>query len=122
MKQCNGKFSGNVDITSGSMNVSGTRTVNVNSGDETKIQNHVMGRSKLTGSEFTRLDLNKDGVITSQDYVLCKNILNGTRGKTFTDYVKINSSDAVKQVVVGTKNGSYENKTVINPGSIDTNI
>ena len=46
--------------------------------------------------------------------------MNGTRGKTFTDYVKINSSDAVKQVVVGTKNGSYENKTVINPGSIDT--
>ncbi|MBS5114121.1 MAG: phage tail protein [Erysipelotrichaceae bacterium] len=133
MEAVNGKFSGTINATSGTftgkitsstiigstIELTNNRTVTVYESDKDKIMNHVLGRSILTGSEFTRLDLNRDGIISSVDYVILKDILSGKFPKNFTDYVTINTSSPDKMITVGTKNGVYDTNVKIGTGKIE---
>lgn len=133
MEAVNGKFSGTINATSGTftgkitsstiigstIELTNNRAITVYESDKDKIMNHIMGTSILTGSEFTRLDVNRDGIIDSLDYAILIDLLNGKFPKNFTDYVTINTSSPDKMITVGTKNSIYDTNVKIGTGKIE---
>ena len=106
-------------ISGGSASYERTRTITVYSDDLQKIMNEVLYPGTMSASDKIRLDVDNSGYISSRDYVIVKNILDGTESKTWIDYVYINKDDPY--VIIGSKssiNKGNPRETIIRPGSI----
>lgn len=131
----NGYFKGNIEssnISGGNItavNINGAkikltrdRYVDVRSGDTDKIMNYILGRGSLTDEEKIRLDLNNDGEISSVDYVIAQNILNGSINNHFIDEILINYDKSEILCRTRHSNGQLSNQweTQIKDGGIVT--
>ena len=98
------------------------RKVTVYSSDLDIIKNEIMSPGSMNTTYRNRLDLDKNGRISSADYSIAKNILNGITSSSWMDYVYINKNDY--SVIVGTKtdDGKIVRETQINPGGILTGV
>lgn len=80
-----GTFTGTVNAKSGSiagftfdenvMTASITKTFNYTESDCIRIRNIILGTTTATSADYERLDINGDGRISSQDYVMIKNLI-----------------------------------------------
>lgn len=80
-----GTFTGTVNAKSGSiagftfdenvMTASITKTFNYTESDYIRIRNIILGTTTATSADYERLDINGDGRISSQDYVMIKNLI-----------------------------------------------
>lgn len=98
-----GKFSGEVEslkgkignweLTEAGLKSTYIRNIpNYTDTDRLRIKKHILGEITLSASEIDYLDLSWDGIITSMDYVLMGNLLNGKFAHTWAYTYTINPS------------------------------
>lgn len=111
-----------VNINGAQIKLTRDRYVDVRSGDTDKIMNYILGRGSLTDEEKIRLDLNNDGEISSIDYVIAQNILNGSINNHFIDEILINYNKSEILCRTRHSNGQLSNQweTQIKDGGIVT--
>lgn len=111
-----------VNINGAQIKLTRDRYVDVRSGDTDKIMNYILGRGSLTDEEKIRLDLNNDGEISSVDYVIAQNILNGSVNNHFIDEILINYDKSEILCRTRHSNGQLSNQweTQIKDGGIVT--
>ena len=111
-----------VNINGAQIKLTRDRYVDVRSGDTDKIMNYILGRGSLTDEEKIRLDLNNDGEISSVDYVISQNILNGSINNHFIDEILINYDKSEILCRTRHSNGQLSNQweTQIKDGGIVT--
>lgn len=111
-----------VNINGAQIKLTRDRYVDVRSGDTDKIMNYILGRGSLTDEEKIRLDLNNDGEISSVDYVIAQNILNGSINNHFIDEILINYDKSEILCRTRHSNGQLSNQweTQIKDGGIVT--
>ena len=111
-----------VNINGAQIKLTRDRYVDARSGDTDKIMNYILGRGSLTDEEKIRLDFNNDGEISSVDYVIAQNILNGSVNNHFIDEIFINYDKS--EIVCKTRhsNGQLSNQweTQVKDGGIVT--
>ena len=113
----NGTFKGTINgsnINGSSFVVAKQRTLDVRSGDDTKIQNIILGRYTPTSEEKTRLDFNQNGKIDTIDYLIAGRVLAGNISRTWVDEIKINTDGGTPKITVSTKpiSGNFQNLEV----------
>lgn len=116
-----GNISG-VNINGAQIKLTRDRYVTVYSTDPTKISNYLMESGTLTDAEKQRLDFNNDGEISTIDYIIAEQILNGKVNNHFIDEILINYDKS--EIICRTKhsNGQLSNQweTQIKDGGIVT--
>lgn len=111
-----------VNINGAQIKLTRDRYVDARSGDTDKIMNYILGRGSLTDEEKIRLDFNNDGEISSVDYVIAQNILNGSINNHFIDEILINYDKSEILCRTRHSNGQLSNQweTQIKDGGIVT--
>ena len=86
---------------------------NYSASDMTRIQNITMHTVTPTAADFNKYDLNADGTINTQDYAICRNIIDGNYGT----YLAI---DYRFEIIQGTTEVSCYIRRYAQNGSYDT--
>lgn len=98
----------NWEITNEGFKTSSTWIVsnNYTEQDKQKVRGYILGETTLTEEEYDFLDINRDGLITSVDYVLIENIISGKISRTWKHTVTISPDDPSKFIKLETDRGN----------------
>lgn len=106
---------GNFDISSSGLSSSYTEQVGqYTMADADKVRDYILGKTSLSDSEFNRLDIDHSGYLSSRDYVIIKNLIDGFYSHTWKHSFKINSSSPYGIITysIDRGNGRVENHRV----------
>ena len=109
----------NIDITKitleGLLSITNIESqYNFTSDDYTKIQNYIMETGDLTDEEIELYDVNGDGRITASDYVLIKNMVEGTSSSTIKGTFEINTTKSQRVLILRDENGKIKTSIGLN--------
>lgn len=109
----------NVDITK--INLEGLILItnieteyNFTSDDYTKVRNYIMGTEDLTDEEIELYDINGDGIVSSADYIIIKNMVDGVIPNKITGTLEINSTQSKRTIVLRDSEGKIKTSLGLN--------
>lgn len=109
----------NVDITKitleGLLSITNIESqYNFTSEDYNKIKNYIMETGDLTDEEIELYDVNGDGRITASDYVIIKQMVDGTISNTIKGTFEINTTKSQRVLVLRDENGKIKTSIGLN--------
>lgn len=87
---------------------------NFTSDDYTKVRNYIMGTEDLTDEEIELYDINGDGIVSSADYIIIKNMVDGVIPNKIIGELEINSTQSKRTIVLRDNEGKIKTSLGLN--------